>query len=112
IKKLGMTMTEGTIEEWHKGVGDSVETGEAVLTMSSDKLTQEVESPRSGVLLQQSVATGDEAKVGEVIAIVGEEGADISEVDTDTVATEDEEKMSESKEETKTATSISRNMPG
>src|SRR5699024_5288232 len=66
----------------------------------------------SGLLLQQSVETGDEGKVGEVIAIVGEEGADISEVDTDTVATEDEEKMSESKEETKTATSISRNMPG
>lgn len=112
MPKLGMTMTEGTIEEWHKEVGDPVETGEAVLTISSDKLTQEVESPSSGVLLQQSVETGDEAKVGEVIAIVGEEGAGISEVDTDTVATEDEEEMSESKEETKTATSISRNMPG
>src|SRR5699024_7991021 len=78
-------------------------TGEAVLTISSDKLTQEVESPSSGVLLQQSVETGGEAKVGDIIAIVGEEGADISEESTATEDSEVEVDTSESKEKTETA---------
>lgn len=79
MPKLGMTMTEGTIEEWNKKVGDSVEKGEPILTISSEKLTQEVEAPSSGVLLSQNVSAGEKAKVGDVIGVIGEEGEDLSE---------------------------------
>src|SRR5699024_9362787 len=79
MPKLGMTMTEGTIEEWYKEVGDSVEKGEPILTISSEKLTQEVEAPSSGVLLSQNVSASEEAKVGDVIGIIGEVGGNVSE---------------------------------
>lgn len=82
MPKLGMTMTEGTIEEWNKAVGDEVEAGDAIVTISSEKLTQEVEAPISGVLLLQNVVMGDEAKVGAVLAVIGEEGADVSDTTT------------------------------
>lgn len=108
MPKLGMTMTEGTIEEWHKEIGDSVETGEAVLTISSDKLTQEVESPSSGVLLKQNVDTGGEAKVGDVIAIVGEAGADISEENTTKEDSKEQAEPGEPKEKIETTTQRSK----
>lgn len=78
MPKLGMTMTEGTIEEWHNEVGETVKAGDPVLTISSEKLTQDVEAPSSGVLLSQVIKAGDEAQVGEVIGVIGEEGEDPS----------------------------------
>lgn len=44
MPKLGMTMKEGTVEEWFKAEGDVVEQGESVCTISSEKLTQDVGS--------------------------------------------------------------------
>lgn len=88
MPKLGMTMTEGTIEEWNKAVGDEVEAGDVIVTISSEKLTQEVEAPVSGVLLVQNVAMGDEAKVGAILAVIGEEGADVSGTTTSTSESE------------------------
>ena len=48
MPKLGMTMTEGTIIEWYKEVGDPVSEGEAVLMISSEKLNQELKHPLQG----------------------------------------------------------------
>ena len=45
MPKLGMTMKEGTVEEWFKAEGDVVEQGESICTISSEKLTQDVEAP-------------------------------------------------------------------
>lgn len=50
MPKLGMTMKEGTVEEWFKAEGDTVEQGESVCTINSEKLTQDVEAPASGTL--------------------------------------------------------------
>ncbi|MEI3613771.1 dihydrolipoamide acetyltransferase family protein [Pseudogracilibacillus sp. SO30301A] len=94
MPKLGMTMTEGTIEEWHKEVGDAVEKGEAILTISSEKLTQEVEAPISGILLSQDVETGDEVKVGEVVGTIGEVEGDIAEANGEEKEAVSEERVS------------------
>lgn len=75
MPKLGMTMTEGTITEWYKDVGDSVEKGEPILMISSEKLTQDIEAPASGVLLEKRGETDSLLPVGEVLAVIGEDGA-------------------------------------
>ncbi|WP_153731407.1 dihydrolipoamide acetyltransferase family protein [Sporosarcina obsidiansis] len=74
MPKLGMTMTEGTITEWYKDVGDAVEKGEPVLMISSEKLNQDVEAPNSGILLEKFGDVEDELKVGDALAVIGEEG--------------------------------------
>ncbi|MCI2947086.1 2-oxo acid dehydrogenase subunit E2 [Staphylococcus caledonicus] len=74
MPKLGMTMKEGTVEEWFKAEGDTVEEGESIVTISSEKLTQDVEAPASGTLLEIKVQAGDEAKVKSVLGVIGEEG--------------------------------------
>jgi pyruvate dehydrogenase E2 component (dihydrolipoamide acetyltransferase) len=72
MPKLGMTMTEGTIVEWYKEVGDPVNEGEAVLMISSEKLNQEVESPISGTLLIKNAEVNEQLEVGAPIAVIGE----------------------------------------
>ncbi len=74
MPKLGMTMTEGTITEWYKEVGDPVEKGEPILTISSEKLNQDIEAPISGVLLKKHGEVEDELEVGAVIGVIGTEG--------------------------------------
>ncbi|GGB38306.1 2-oxo acid dehydrogenase subunit E2 [Virgibacillus dakarensis] len=85
MPKLGMTMTEGTVVEWLKNPGDPITEGEGVVTISSEKLTNEVEAPASGILLEIKKEVDDEASVGEVIGIIGEKG---EKVDTITSASE------------------------
>ena len=74
MPKLGMTMKEGTVEEWHKSVGDTVEAGETVATISSEKLTQDVESPGAGELLDIKVDEGDSIEVKGIMGVIGEAG--------------------------------------
>lgn len=65
MPKLGMTMTEGTIDEWYKSVGDEVKKGEAICMIASEKLTLDVEAPEDGILTEITVEAGGRAKVGE-----------------------------------------------
>lgn len=95
MPKLGMTMTEGTIDEWYKSVGDTVKKGEAVCMIASEKLTLDVESPADGILIEITVEAGGMAKVGEQMGLVGAEG----EV-TESKPIEDDEAISESGEPT------------
>ncbi|MFT8322196.1 MAG: dihydrolipoamide acetyltransferase family protein [Bacillus sp. (in: firmicutes)] len=74
MPKLGMTMKEGTVVEWLKKPGDAIIAGEGVATISSDKLTSEVEAPASGVLLEIIEDMDAEVEVGKVIGIIGEAG--------------------------------------
>ena len=53
MPKLGLTMTEGLIQKWLVQVGDTVTSGQPLLEISSEKLTSEVESPASGVVLDK-----------------------------------------------------------
>lgn len=79
MPKLGLTMTEGTVEEWTKNVGDKVEQGEVVARISSEKLTSDVEAPASGTLLKIMVQEGEDLPIKQDMAYVGEEGEEIPE---------------------------------
>jgi pyruvate dehydrogenase E2 component (dihydrolipoamide acetyltransferase) len=73
LPRLGQGMESGTIVKWLKSEGDSVEKGEPLYELDTDKVTQEVESDASGVLLKIAVQEG-EVDVGKTIAVIGEKG--------------------------------------
>jgi pyruvate dehydrogenase E2 component (dihydrolipoamide acetyltransferase) len=82
LPRLGQGMESGTIVKWLKSEGDSVEKGEPLYELDTDKVTQEVESDASGVLLRIAVQEG-EVEVGRTIAVIGDEGEEVaSEADT------------------------------
>ncbi|SDL84001.1 2-oxoglutarate dehydrogenase E2 component [Corynebacterium mycetoides] len=74
MPELGESVTEGTITTWLKEVGDTVDVDEPLLEVSTDKVDTEIPSPASGVLLEIKAQEDDTVEVGEVIAIIGEEG--------------------------------------
>ena len=80
MPKLSDTMTEGVVAEWHKKVGESVENGDLLAEIETDKATMEFESFQEGVLLHIGVEAGSAAPVDSVLAILGEKGEDVSAV--------------------------------
>ena len=80
MPKLSDTMTEGVVAEWHKKVGDPVESGELLAEIETDKATMEFDSFQDGVLLHIGVQTGETAPVDSILAILGENGEDITEL--------------------------------
>ena len=76
MPKLSDTMTEGVVAEWHKKVGDEVESGELLAEIETDKATMEFESFQDGVLLYIGVDKGATAPVDSVLCILGEKGED------------------------------------
>jgi 2-oxoglutarate dehydrogenase E2 component (dihydrolipoamide succinyltransferase) len=77
LPQLGETVTEGTITQWFKNVGDTVAADEPLFEVSTDKVDTEVPSPVAGVLTEIRVQEGDTVDVGTVIAVVGDaDGAD------------------------------------
>ena len=78
MPKLSDTMEEGVVAEWHKKVGDSVESGDLLAEIETDKATMEFESFQDGVLLHIGVGKGDAAPVDGILAILGEKGEDIA----------------------------------
>ena len=77
LPRLGQGMEAGTIVRWLKSEGEQVQKGEPLYELDTDKVTQEVEADASGVLLQIAVAEG-EVPVGQTIAVIGEEGEQVS----------------------------------
>ncbi len=78
MPRLSDTMEEGTVAAWLKKVGDRVEEGDILAEIETDKATMEFESFNEGTLLHIGVAEGDTAPVDVLLAIIGEEGEDIS----------------------------------
>jgi pyruvate dehydrogenase E2 component (dihydrolipoamide acetyltransferase) len=74
MPKLSDTMVEGTIARWKKKQGDTVETGDILAEVETDKATMEMEAFDDGVLTEVYVPDGGVAKVGEKIALVLAEG--------------------------------------
>jgi pyruvate dehydrogenase E2 component (dihydrolipoyllysine-residue acetyltransferase) len=73
LPRLGQGMESGTIVKWLKSEGDSVEKGEPLYELDTDKVTQEVEAEASGVLLRIAVTEG-EVEVGRTIGFIGAQG--------------------------------------
>ncbi|ERS56522.1 2-oxoglutarate dehydrogenase, E2 component, dihydrolipoamide succinyltransferase [Corynebacterium sp. KPL1855] len=107
MPELGESVTEGTITQWLKSVGDTVEVDEPLLEVSTDKVDTEIPSPVAGTLVEILAEEDDTIEVGEAIARVGDENAapssdDSDDSDSDDDKSEDkEETKSEDKEETK-----------
>ncbi len=78
LPKLGLTMTEGTISRWHKKEGESVSKGDVLYSLETDKLTNDVESSESGVLLKIILGDGSTAPCMAPVAVIGVAGEDIS----------------------------------
>jgi len=76
MPKMGESITEGTVIEWHKEPGDRVEQDEILLEIGTDKVDTEVPSPTAGILTEMLVKAGDTVEVGTVIARVETEEAE------------------------------------
>ena len=74
MPKLGLTMTEGTIAEWKKKVGDPIVKGEILYSVETDKLTNDVESDVDGILLAIVVPEGETVPCKTIVGWVGAEG--------------------------------------
>ncbi|PWI31294.1 pyruvate dehydrogenase complex dihydrolipoamide acetyltransferase [Flavobacteriaceae bacterium LYZ1037] len=92
MPRLSDTMEEGTVATWLKKVGDKIEEGDILAEIETDKATMEFESFHEGTLLHIGVQEGETTKVDELLAIIGDEGEDISELITNSNSKASEEK--------------------
>jgi len=74
MPKLSDTMTEGTLIKWHKKVGDSVEIGDILAEVETDKATMEMEAFDEGTITEILVQEGDKATIGGVLAVLDGDG--------------------------------------
>lgn len=80
MPKLSDTMEEGVIAKWNVKEGDKVESGDIIAEVETDKATMEVEVFDSGIILKILAKEGDAIPLGKPMAIIGEEGEDISDL--------------------------------
>ncbi|MCI1945089.1 2-oxo acid dehydrogenase subunit E2 [Clostridium luticellarii] len=80
MPKLGLTMTEGTLVNWHKSEGEKIEKGEILFEVETDKLTNEIEAKESGVLRKILVEEGETVKCLVPVGIIAGQNEDISEL--------------------------------
>ena len=78
MPRLSDTMTEGTVASWLKKVGDKISEGDMLAEIETDKATMEFESFNEGTLLYIGIQAGETAPIDSLLAIIGNEGEDIS----------------------------------
>ncbi len=98
VPELAESITEGTIATWFKKEGDSVEKGEAVLELETDKVNVEVVSEEDGVISEVKAEEGDTVEVGQAIAVVSA-GGSAPKTDNDSKEEAKEAPKAEEKEE-------------
>lgn len=114
MPRLSDTMEEGTVAKWLKKVGDKVSEGDILAEIETDKATMEFESFNEGTLLHIGIQEGETAPVDALLAIIGNEGEDISGLLNGAKSTSEEEdaerqeenrpeEKSEAKQEEKTS---------
>ena len=118
MPRLSDTMEEGTVATWLKKVGDKVEEGDILAEIETDKATMEFESFNEGTLLHIGIQEGETAKVDSLLAIIGEEGEDISGLlngssseSSETGTEEDAVEVAETPSEENTESSASTELP-
>ncbi|WP_339240849.1 dihydrolipoamide acetyltransferase family protein [Bacillus sp. FSL P4-0322] len=79
MPKLGMSMKEGTVSVWNKEVGETVNKGESIASINSEKIEMEIESPAEGTILDIKVPEGEGVPPGTVICYIGEGNEQIEE---------------------------------
>jgi len=78
MPKMGESITEGTVLEWIKKAGDTIELDEALLEIGTDKVDTEVPSPAAGVLAEILIEEGETVEVGTVIAVIETEVSEVA----------------------------------
>ena len=101
MPKLGESITEGTILEWKKSVGDDIEKDETLLEISTDKVDSEIPSPESGKIIQILYNVNDVVPVGEVIAKIGSHDDKVIDKIKDTIKEDVKEEDNNSLEKNK-----------
>ena len=105
VPELAESITEGTIATWFKKEGDSVEKGEAVLELETDKVNVEVVSEEDGVISEVKAEEGDTVEVGQAIAVVSA-GGSAPKSDNDSKEEAKEAPKAEEKTEEKPASDV------
>lgn len=77
VPRLGEGVDEVTVTKWLKQIGDTVKELEPLLEVNTDKVDTEIPAPASGVILQIIAQEGSPAKVGELLAVIGQPGESI-----------------------------------
>ncbi|WAA11043.1 2-oxoglutarate dehydrogenase complex dihydrolipoyllysine-residue succinyltransferase [Fervidibacillus albus] len=90
VPELAESITEGTISQWLKKVGDPIDKGEAIAELETDKVNVDLISEESGIIQKLLYNEGDTVSVGDVIAIVGEEDVSTESKETVKVGNVDE----------------------
>lgn len=80
MPKLSDTMEEGVIAKWNVKEGDKISAGDIIAEVETDKATMDVEAFDDGTLLKIIPQEGDAVPLGGLIAVIGEEGEDISDI--------------------------------
>src|ERR1700730_2685170 len=80
MRKLGLTMHEGTIQRFFKAAGESVVAGEPLYEVETEKVLYEVEAPASGTLATRLFEEGATVECGVAVAVIAEAGEDIAAV--------------------------------
>jgi len=108
MPRLSDTMEEGVVAKWLKNVGDKIEEGDILAEIETDKATMEFESFYEGTLLHIGIQEGETSPVDVLLAVIGEEGEDITSIiNGDSAPAAKEESTEEVKEETTTEPSSS-----
>jgi pyruvate dehydrogenase E2 component (dihydrolipoamide acetyltransferase) len=74
MPKMGMTMKVGKLSKWYKNEGEAVEKGENLFEVETEKITNKIESPGSGLLFQIVVPHGETVPVGTILAVISQNG--------------------------------------
>lgn len=72
VPQLGTEITEAEVTQWLKSVGDPVARDEPVLTLTTTKMSMDIEAPAAGILSEIRVEEGDLAEVGAVLAVISD----------------------------------------
>jgi pyruvate dehydrogenase E2 component (dihydrolipoamide acetyltransferase) len=77
MPELGENITQGTVTQWFKAVGETATAGEALFEVSTDKIDAEVPSPLTGTVTQILAAVGETVAIGAVVAVVDTTGTSV-----------------------------------
>jgi len=72
LPKWGLTMEEGTVSEWLVSVGETVEAGQVLANVETEKVTTALESPVVGVVQRIEVPQGEDVAVGKVLCVIAD----------------------------------------
>ncbi len=106
MPRLSDTMTDGTVATWLKQVGDTVEEGDILAEIETDKATMEFESFYEGTLLYVGLQEGDSAPVDSILAIIGPKGTDVTNLAANYVKADAQEASSENNEKKTVAKTV------